>query len=126
VLVVSVPEPLDLQWSYSAVEAGVANYLTADFLDSPLLDSIDLTERVAMADTPHTWVGGQSEGGMAWGSYMWALREHYTSAKATPAIVQAFRALHPSTPPPDYQGVFLKELVAAGLDSTTVNGLASP
>jgi len=52
-----------------------------------------------------TWVGGQSEGAMAWGSYLWALREQYTSAKATPAIVQAFRALQPGMPPPDYQDV---------------------
>jgi hypothetical protein len=88
--------------------------------------SVDLTQRIAIAATPHTWVGGQSEGGMAWGSYMWALRKQYTSAKATPAIVQAFRALQPTTPPPDYQDVFLKELVAAGLDSATVNRLVNP
>ena len=126
VLLTPVRRPENDHWSYSAVEAGVANYLTADFLNSPALDRVDLTERIAIAATPHTGVGGQSEGGMAWGSYMWALREHYTSAKATPAIVQAFRALQPSTPPPDYQSVFLKELVAAGLDATTVNGLLSP
>ena len=125
VLLVPVQRP-DLQWSYSAVEAGVANNLTADFLNSPLLDSVDLTQRIAIAATRHTWVGGQSEGGMAWGSYMWALREQYTSAKATPAIIQAFRALQPNTPPPDYQDVFLKELVAAGLDSATVNRLVNP
>ena len=115
-----------MHWSYSAVEAGVANYLTADFLDSPLLDWGDLKKRISIVATPHTWRGGQSEGGMAWGSYMWALREHYTSAKATPAIVQAYRALHPSEPPSDYRTVFLKELVAAGLDETTVNTLLSP
>jgi hypothetical protein len=63
---------------------------------------------------------------MAWGSYTWALREQYTSAKATPAIVRAFRALKPSTPPPDYQDVFLKELVEAGLDSATVGRLVNP
>jgi hypothetical protein len=57
---------------------------------------------------------------------MWALREQYTAAKATPAIVKAFQALQPSTPPPDYQDVFLKELVAAGLDSATVNRLVNP
>ena len=108
------------------MEAGVANYLTADFLDSPLLDGVDLTKRIAIAATRHTWVGGQSEGGMAWGSYMWALREQYTSAKATPAIVQAFRALQLNTPPPDYEAVFLKELVAAGLDPTTANRLLNP
>jgi hypothetical protein len=126
VLFDSEPTDPDRQWSYSAVEAGVANYLTADFLNSPLLDGVDLTKRSAIAATPHTFVGGQTEGGMAWGSYMWALREQYTSAKATPAIVQAYRALHPSEPPPDYQAVFLKELVAAGLDETTVNRLLSP
>jgi hypothetical protein len=120
------PTDPDRQWSYSAVEAGVANYLTADFLNSPLLDGVDLTKRSAIAATRHTFVGGQREGGMAWGSYMWALREHYTSAKATPAIVHAYRALHPSEQPPDYQAVFLKELVAAGLDETTVNRLLSP
>jgi hypothetical protein len=118
-------EPADRQWSYSAVEAGVANYLTADFLNSPLLDGVDLTKRISFA-IPHTWGDGQTEGGMAWGSYMWALREHYTSTKATPAIVQAYRALHPSEPPSDYRTVFLKELVAAGLDETTVNTLLSP
>jgi hypothetical protein len=126
VLFDSEPTDPDRQWSYSAVEAGVANYLTADFLNSPLLDGVNLIKRSALAATPHTFVGGQTEGGMAWGSYMWALREHYTSAKATSAIVQAYRALHPSEPPPDYQAVFLKELVAAGLDETTVNRLLSP
>ncbi|MET4388906.1 transcription initiation factor TFIIIB Brf1 subunit/transcription initiation factor TFIIB [Bradyrhizobium sp. F1.4.3] len=124
VLLSPVPGDKDLQWSYSAIEAGVANYLTADSINSPLLDSVNLIERVPIAATRHTWVGGQSEGGMAWGSYMWALREDkYTSAKATPAIVQAFRKLKPSTPPQDYQDIFLKELVAAGLDSATVNRL---
>jgi hypothetical protein len=63
---------------------------------------------------------------MAWGSYMWALRAQYTTAKATPAIVQAFQALQPSTPPPDYQAIFLKELVAAKLDSEMVNKLLKP
>jgi hypothetical protein len=63
---------------------------------------------------------------MAWGSYLWALREHYTSNKATPAIVRAFRSLKPSTPPPDYQDIFLKELVAGGLDSVTVSELVNP
>jgi hypothetical protein len=43
-----------------------------------------------------------------------------------PPIVQAFRALKPSTPPPDYPDVFLKELVAAGLDSATVGRLVNP
>jgi ribosomal protein L40E len=118
----------DLLWSYSAIEAGVANYLTADFLNSPLLDdAVDLTKRIPIAETRHTWVGGQSEGGMAWGSYMWALREQYTSAKATPAIVRAFQSLKPSTTPtPDYQDIFLKQLVEAGLESATVNKLVNP
>jgi hypothetical protein len=40
VLLGSVPEPAKRQWSYSAVEAGVANYLTADFLNSPLLTGL--------------------------------------------------------------------------------------
>jgi hypothetical protein len=75
VLLVTVPEPEDLHWSYSAVEAGVANYLTADFLNSPLLDSVDLTKRIPIGATRHTWDGGQSEGGKAWGSYMWDLRK---------------------------------------------------
>ena len=70
VLLRDTPGPIDLQWSYSAIEAGVANYLTADFLNSPLLDSVDLTKRTPIAATPHTWVGGQGEGGLAWGSYM--------------------------------------------------------
>jgi hypothetical protein len=126
VLLVSVPEPQDLHWSYSAVEAGVANYLTADFLNTPLLDSVDLRKRIMIAATRRTWDGGQDEGGMAWGSYMWALRAHYASAKATAAIVHAFQALQPKTPPPDYQDVFLKELISAGLDSTTVNSLVNP
>jgi hypothetical protein len=126
VLLGQVPQPADRHWSYSAVEAGVANYLTADFLNSPLLDGVDLTERIGISGIPHTWVGGQSEGGMAWGSYMWALRTQYTPAKATPAIVQAFQALQPGTPPPDYQAIFLKELVAAKLDPDTVNKLLNP
>jgi zinc ribbon protein len=124
--ITGLPSASDAQWAYSGIEAGVANYLTADFLNTPLLDSVNLTERIPIAVTPHTWVGGQSKGGMAWGGYLWALRERYTSAKATPAIVQAFRALRPTTPPPDYQDLFLKELVAAGLDSATVNSLINP
>ena len=120
------PPEVDLHWSYSAVEAGVARYLTADFLNSPLLGSVDLTKRIAIAATRHTWVDGQHDGGVAWGSYMWALREQYTAAKATPAIVKAFQALRLSMPPPDYQDVFLKNLVAAGLDSATVNRLVNP
>ena len=127
VLFLPMPGQENLHWSYSAIEAGLAHYLTADFLKSPLLPySVDLTKRMAIAATPHTFVGGQNEGGVAWGSYMWALREQYTPDKATPAIVQAFRALHPSTPAPDYQDVFLKGLVAAGLDSATVNRLVKP
>lgn len=114
------------QWEYSAIEAGVANYLTADFLDSAIIDSVDMNERVAISETRHTFVGGQSEGGMAWGSYLWALRKQYTSAKATPAIVHAFRTLRPRTPPQDYQDLFLKALVAAGLDSSTVTKLLNP
>jgi hypothetical protein len=126
VLIPDIPQPADLQWSYSAVEAGVANYLTADFLNSPLLDSVDLTKRIPITKTPHTWVGGQSEGGMAWGSYLWALRSRYGAAKATEAIVKAFREFQPSTPPPDYQDIFLKGLRAAGLDSATANELLNP
>lgn len=114
----------DLHWAYSAIEAGLANYLTADFLKSPKLDTVDLTQRTAIKATPHTWVGGQGEGGMAWGGYLWALRDHYTSEKATPAIVRAFQSLRPSKPPPNYQAVFLKNLIEAGLDSETVNMLA--
>jgi hypothetical protein len=127
VLLGPVPqERMDDLWSYSAIEAGVANYLTADFLNSPELDPVDLRERTPITATRHTWRGGQSEGGMAWGSYMWALRGQYTSAKATPAIIQAFLALQPSTQSKDYQGDFLKGLAAAGLDSATVNRLVNP
>jgi hypothetical protein len=57
---------------------------------------------------------------------MWALREQVHVCKATPATVRAFRGLKPSTPPPDYQDVFLKELVVAGLDSATVGRLVNP
>ena len=122
------PEPidLDLSWSYSAIEAGVAFYLTADYLNNPRAGTLDLTKRTAIAATPHTWADGQLEGGVAWGSYMWALREQYTAAKAAPAIVKAFQALRLNTPPPDYQDVFLKGLVAAGLDSAAVNKLVNP
>jgi hypothetical protein len=119
-------DAVDSQWSYSAIEAGLANYLTADFLNSPLLDSVDLTKRIPITHTPHTFVGGQGEGGMAWGSYMWALRDRYGSAKATEAIVKAFLQLKPSTPPPEYQDIFLKGLRAAGLDSMTANELLNP
>jgi hypothetical protein len=126
VLMVPLPGEWDLHWSYSAIEAGVDNYLIADFLNSPQLNWADLTKRVSITATRHTFIGGQSEGGIAWGSYLWALRKQYTSAKATPAIVQAFRALHPSTPPPDYQDAFLNELIAAGLDSATVHRLINP
>jgi hypothetical protein len=130
---VLLPSPLpalppDSLWSYSAIEAGVANYLTADFLKSPLLDDgVDLTKRTPIADVPQTFVGGQSEGGQAWGSYMWALREHYTSTNPTRAIVDAFKSLKPSiVPTPDFQHVFLKQLGEAGLDSVTVYKLVNP
>ena len=52
--------------------------------------------------------------------------EQYTAAKAAPAIVKAFQALRLNTPPPDYQDVFLKGLVAAGLDLAAVNKLVNP
>jgi cell division protein FtsB len=68
-LVDTVPGQVDRHWSYSAIEAGVANYLTADFLNSPQLDSVNLAERIPIAATEHTWIGGQGKGGMAWGSY---------------------------------------------------------
>jgi hypothetical protein len=58
------------QWAYSAVEAGVANYLTADFLNSPILDFSNLDQRV-----PVPVKGGTNDGGTAWGSFLWALRK---------------------------------------------------
>jgi hypothetical protein len=63
--ITGLPSASDAQWAYSAIEAGVANYLTADFLNTPLLDSVNLTERIPIAATPHTWVGGQGKGGVA-------------------------------------------------------------
>jgi hypothetical protein len=104
----------------------VVNYLTADFLNSLMVDTTDLTKRIPIAATRHTWVGGQSEGGRAWGSFMWALREQYTSAKTIPAIVRAVRTLQSSIPQADFQDSFLKEVVAAGLNSATVNRLLNP
>ena len=124
--------PIDTLWSYSAIEAGVANYLTADFLDSPLLDDgVDLTKRVPIAGMPTEYWAAQNVGGMAWGSYLWALREHYTSEKAsekaTPAIVRAFKSLKPNTTPTrNFEVDFLKQLVEAGLDQATVSRLFSP
>lgn len=126
VLLLPIPGGEDAQWEYSAIEAGMANYLTGDFLDSAQIDSVDLNQRVAISATRHTFVGGQSEGGMAWGSFLWALRTQYSSAKATPAIVHAFGTLRPRVPPPNYQNVFVNALVAAGLDSSTVTTLLSP
>jgi hypothetical protein len=53
----------------SAIEAGMANYLTGDFLDTAELDSADLNQRRSISATPHSWVGGQGEGGTAWGAF---------------------------------------------------------
>jgi zinc-ribbon domain len=116
VLLSRFPGNADAQWEYSAIEAGVANYLTGDFLNSAKLDSVDLNERRSISATRHDWEGGQSEGGMAWGSFLWALRNAYTSEKATPAIVKAFHALRPSEPPQNYNEIFLRALTEAGLD----------
>lgn len=117
-----IPGNDDAQWMYSAIEAGVDNYLTADGLSSPsLMDSINLEQRTSMSDIPHTFQGGQSVGGMAWGSFLWALRNHFDRDKATHAIVRAWSAVHPVSPPQDYQDVFINELVSAGLDSKVVN-----
>jgi hypothetical protein len=108
----------DGQWQYSAIEAGVANYLTADFLNSPIIDEVNLNGGSAFDAIPHTWAGGQGEGGMAWGAYLWKLRAQAGANKnrVTKAVVQAWTSVKSTSPPHDYQAEFLQALVTAGLD----------
>jgi len=41
------------------IVAGVANYLTEDFINSAKIDTVDLSHRVAISSTWHTFVGGE-------------------------------------------------------------------
>jgi hypothetical protein len=56
----------DEQWQYSAIEAGVASYLTADFLKAPTVDVVNLDQRIPISQIPHTFQGGQNEGALAY------------------------------------------------------------
>ena len=120
VLSESVSGDYDQQWAYSAIEAGIANYFTADFLKSPILEGLSLEQRVPISDVPHTFEGGQGQGGAAWGSFLWALRRQFGSERTNLAIARAWGAIHPTLPPQDYQEVFLQHLHSAGLDLSTV------
>ena len=113
----------DEQWQYSAIEAGIANYLTSDFLGSPRIDETNLNEGFPIDRIPPTWSGGQTQGGLAWGSYLWKLRAQAGTNKiaVTKAIVQAWTSIRTTSPPRDYRAEFLQALVSAGLDASMVN-----
>jgi triacylglycerol esterase/lipase EstA (alpha/beta hydrolase family) len=111
------------QWAYSAIEAGIASYLTADCLNSPIVDDVDLDRRFPISNIPHTWQGGQDAGSRAWGSFLWALREKFGPEKVNLATVRAWKNVQPTSSPGDYQKLFLEALVSAGLDSSTVKTL---
>lgn len=131
VFIRKIPGEPDRQWSYSAIEAGMANFLTADFLDSPVIDnkSLDSSPRVSFTQIPHDWNGGQGPGGIAWGEFLWRLRGQTGADKdrVTKAAVHAFAALHLNDPPDDYEKEFLRGLVASGLEEAQVrSALPSP
>jgi hypothetical protein len=113
----------DDQWVYSAIEAGLANYLTASFLRNPKLDQIDLGQTYLFLDTPHTFTGGQSEGGMAWGSVLWALRKA-SGDKTDAAVAQGWRSVAQTSPPSDYSRGFANALISAGVDAAAVKRAA--
>ena len=126
VLVEPVNGDLDQQWAYSAIEAGLASYLTADFLKSPVVDETDLDRRFPIRNIPHTWQGGQDKGSVAWGSFLWALRKQLGSKQASSAAVRAWGDVRLTSPPGNYQQAFLDALVSAGLDATTLKTLSHP
>jgi hypothetical protein len=114
----------DKQWSYSAIEAGFANYLTADFLGSPVIDDYSLEDnpKMSFSQIPHSWDGGQGEGGRAWGEFLWRLRGEAGSDKdrVTKIAVRTLIALKPTEPAHDYQAEFLQALIANGLKEEQV------
>ena len=112
----------DQQWQYSAIEAGVANYLTADFLNSPVIDEVNLERRFPFTGITHTWAGGQGEGGLAWGSFLWKLRMEAgpTKVRVTKAVAQSWMSLKLTSAQHDYEADFLKALGIAGLDVAQV------
>jgi triacylglycerol esterase/lipase EstA (alpha/beta hydrolase family) len=111
------------QWAYSAIEAGIASYLTADCLNSPVVDDVDLDQRFPISNIPHTWQGGQDAGSRAWGSFLWALRKKFGSQKANLAIVRAWSTVRPTSPPGDYRKLFLNGLISTDLDAPTIDTL---
>lgn len=119
----NVPGNSDQQWQYSAIEAGVANYLTADFLKSPAIDDYSIADQFSLGSVKHTWQSGQGEGGRAWGSILWHLRQLASNADATRAIVQSWIRITPKLPPPDYQRQFVDGLVAGGVDASLIRRL---
>jgi hypothetical protein len=124
----SPPGDLDKQWLYSAIEAGIANYLTADFLSSPVIDDFNLEGTpVSFSQIPHSWVGGQGEGGMAWGAFLWRLRGHAggQTEAVTRAVLRAWSQVKPTANPDDYQKEFLQGLVNSGLDEAQVKSTYS-
>ena len=108
----------------------MANFLTADFLNSPAIDtySLDSSPRVTLSQIPHDWSGGQGPGGVAWGQFLWRLRSQTGADKdrVMKAAVRAFTALKLNDPPDDYKKKFLQGLVASGLKKAQVQSALLP
>jgi hypothetical protein len=122
----------DKQWEYSAIEAGIACYLTADFLTrngqlkSPIVGNRDLRQRLPISNIRHTFQGGQDEGAGAWGSFLWALQKQFGSDKTNLATARAWGAVRPTSQPGDYQKIFVDALISEGLDASAVKKLLRP
>jgi hypothetical protein len=87
-----------------------------------MVDEVNLDQAFPVSRIPHTYNGGQGEGGMAWGSILWRLRKQLlpNKEKARMAIAHAWLTIKPTSPPQDYQTAFLRALASAGLDSSMV------
>jgi hypothetical protein len=112
------PPYADEQWQYWAIEAGVANYLTTDFFNTPFISNGSLDQMLPLNVIPHDFNGAQKRGGMVWGSVLWKLRAKAGNEKkkVTKAVVRAWISLSTTSPPNDYQAKFLAVLKAAGAD----------
>ena len=110
----------------------MANFLTADFLNSPainirilwipVLESRSLKSRtIGAADRVFT-------GGVGGGQFLWRLRSQTGADKdrVMKAAVRAFTALKLNDPPDDYKKKFLQGLVASGLKKAQVQSALLP
>jgi hypothetical protein len=60
------------------------------------------------------------------GEFFLALRKQFRSERTDLAIVRAWGTLRPTSPPQDYQAIFIRGLVSTGLDSSNINALLKP